>query len=154
MSQIPEITNIAHTIQLAVAPVFLLAGSAGFLNVCAARLARIIDRVRTLEPLLLTSRGGEHDRHAAELRVLDKRISVVNTCISLAVLSACLTCLVVVLLFTSQLLNAPLDTLIALLFIALMTATGAAFALFLVETRMGSRVIHVRNEVLEHRAKD
>ena len=42
----PELTHLAQIIQLAVAPVFLLAGSGAFLNVCAGRLARIIDRAR------------------------------------------------------------------------------------------------------------
>ncbi|MEO6360871.1 MAG: DUF2721 domain-containing protein, partial [Sphingomicrobium sp.] len=40
---LPEITassatQIAHIIQLAVAPIFLLAGVGAFLNVCAGRL--------------------------------------------------------------------------------------------------------------------
>jgi hypothetical protein len=44
----PELTHLAQIIQLAVAPVFLLAGLGAFLNVCAGRLARIIDRARQL----------------------------------------------------------------------------------------------------------
>jgi hypothetical protein len=44
-----SISSVAHTIQLAVAPVFLLAGIGGILNVIATRLARVVDRVRALE---------------------------------------------------------------------------------------------------------
>jgi hypothetical protein len=40
---------IAHAIQLAVAPVFLLTGIAAMLGVMAARLARVIDRARLIE---------------------------------------------------------------------------------------------------------
>ena len=40
--------DVAHAIQLALAPVFLLTGIAGILNVMAGRLARIIDRGRHL----------------------------------------------------------------------------------------------------------
>lgn len=43
------LTEIAHVIQLAVAPVFLLTGVAGILSVLTNRLARIIDRARVLE---------------------------------------------------------------------------------------------------------
>ena len=43
------VTTIAHQIQLAVAPVFLLAGIAGMINVLAHRLARVVDRSRQLE---------------------------------------------------------------------------------------------------------
>ena len=58
----PDLRYLAQIIQLAVAPVFLLAGLGAFLNVCAGRLARIVDRMRKLEPRILESRGEEHDR--------------------------------------------------------------------------------------------
>lgn len=41
--------DIAHLIQLAVAPVFLLAGIGSMLNVLAQRLARVVDRARRIE---------------------------------------------------------------------------------------------------------
>ncbi len=44
-----HVSTIAHLIQLAIAPVFLLAGIAGLLNVLASRLARVVDRGRSLE---------------------------------------------------------------------------------------------------------
>src|SRR6476469_566915 len=86
----PELEQLARIIQLAVAPVFLLAGLGAFLNVCAGRLARIIDRVRTIEPRLLASRGEEHHRLQAELHMLDRRIKVVNRAIFSTVLAALL----------------------------------------------------------------
>ncbi len=43
--------DIAHVIQLSIAPVFLLTGVAGLLAVLTNRLARIIDRARKLEDL-------------------------------------------------------------------------------------------------------
>lgn len=42
----PAISAIASQIQLAVAPVFLLAGVGALLNVMASRLARVVDRAR------------------------------------------------------------------------------------------------------------
>ena len=39
---------VAHAVQLAIAPVFLLTGLAGLLAVMANRLARVIDRARWL----------------------------------------------------------------------------------------------------------
>jgi len=56
-------TEVAHIVQLTLAPVFLLAGIGAFLNACTGRLARIVDRSRKLEPLILDSRGAEHDRY-------------------------------------------------------------------------------------------
>jgi hypothetical protein len=145
------VTAVAQIIQLAVAPVFLLAGIGAFLNVCASRLARIVDRARGLEPRMLGSRGREHDRLRDEIRVLDRRIKLVSQAIFLSVLSALLICAVVVLLFAAGLTGAHFGTAIALLFIASMVTIGAGFFVFLVETRVASRSVRIRNDVLEHR---
>jgi hypothetical protein len=146
------VSTVAQVIQLAVAPVFLLAGVGAFLNVCASRLARIVDRARGIEPRLLAARGREHDRLQAELRVLDRRIGIVNWAIFFSVLSAVLICAVVVLLFAAGLTGAHFGTAIALLFIASMVAIGAGFFIFLVETRIASRSVRIRNELLDHEA--
>lgn len=150
---LPEVSQVAHNIQLAVAPIFLLAGVGAFLNVCASRLSRIVDRARSLEPLILETRGGEHDRLIAEIRVLDRRMFLVSWAIFLSVLSALLTCAVVALLFAGGLLSAQFGTAIALLFIATMVAVALAFAVFLIETRLASRTVRIRTELLEHEAE-
>ena len=149
-----ELTHLAQIIQLAVAPVFLLAGLGAFLNVCASRLARIIDRARTVESLILSSRGSEHDRHVDEVRLLDRRIKVVGYAIFLTVLSALLISAVVVLLFTAFLSGYRFGTAIALLFIAAMICTGLGFAIFLHETQLGTRAVRVRNHILDHRVEE
>jgi hypothetical protein len=147
------VTAVAQIIQLAVAPVFLLAGIGAFLNVCAGRLSRIVDRARTVEPLLLAARGAEHDRRLAEIRVLDRRMAMVSWAIFLSVLAAVLICLVVVLLFAASLTGWHVGTGVALLFIACMISIGLGFAVFLFETRLGSRAVRIRTEILEHMAE-
>ena len=149
-----SVMAVAQIIQLAVAPVFLLAGIGAFLNVCAGRLSRIVDRARTVEPLLLAARGSEHDRRLAEIHVLDRRMALVSWAISLTVLAAVLICLVVVLLFAASLTGAHFGTAIALLFIATMISIGAGFSVFLFETRLGSRAVRIRTEILEHMAEE
>ena len=147
-----SVTTVAQIIQLAVAPVFLLAGIGAFLNVCAGRLSRIVDRARDVEPQLLASRGAEHDRWLREIRVLDRRMALVSQAIFLTVLAAVLICTVVVLLFAAGLTDAHFGTAIALLFIASMIAIGTGFAVFLIETRVGSRAVRVRADLLAHEA--
>lgn len=149
--ELPQISHVAQTIQLSVAPVFLLAGIGGFLNVCAGRLARVIDRARAVERLITDARGEDHDRLLFEIRTLDKRIRITNNCILLAVLSALLICMVVILLFANQLFQNRLETPIALMFVGAMFTIGLAFALFIVETRLGSSVVRIRTEILYHR---
>jgi hypothetical protein len=145
-----SVNTVADIVRIAVAPVFLLSGIASFVNVCTSRLSRIVDRSREIEPLLLASRGDEHDRWLGELHVLDRRMSLVSWAISLSVLSAVLICAVVVLLFSASLTRLHFATAIALLFIGSMIAIGVGFALFLVETRVGSRAVRVRSELLQH----
>lgn len=154
MSLAPSLNQVAADIQLAVAPVFLLAGIGAFLNVSAGRLARITDRARKLEPQILTSRGAEHDRLLGELRLLDRRMRIVNKAISLSVLGAVLISIVVVLLFAAGLAGLDAGTPIALLFMAAMIATGASFSVFLWETRLAIRTVRVAAEVLEHQADE
>jgi len=154
MMPLPQVSQVAQTIQLALAPVFLLAGIGAFLNVCTGRLARVIDRARKVEERVLVSRGKEHDRLVNEIRMLDRRMSVVNVSIFLSVASACAVCLVVILLFAGNLLGAHLGTPIAVLFSVSMMLQAAAFATFIQEIRLASRTIHIRNEVLYHQAEE
>jgi hypothetical protein len=149
-----SVIAVAQIIQLAVAPVFLLAGIGAFLNVCAGRLSRIVDRARAVEPLLLAARGQEHDRWLAEIRVLDRRMALVSWAIFLSVLAAVLICLVVVLLFAASLTRAHYGTVVALLFMGTRVSIGFGFAVFLFETRLGARSVRVRTELLEHMAED
>jgi hypothetical protein len=150
----PGLTQLAQIIQLAVAPVFLLAGLGAFLNACVGRLARIVDRIRTLEPRILASRGEDHDRMLDEVRLLDRRSRIVSSAIFTTVLAATIISAVVVLLFLAFLTGYRFGTAIALLFIAAMICTGLGFTIFLHETRLGIRAIQVRAHILEHQADE
>ena len=55
MEGLLQASDISTVIQLAVAPVFLLAGIAGTLNVLSTRMSRIIDRGRVLNERQPTS---------------------------------------------------------------------------------------------------
>ena len=147
-------TQVAHTIQLSVAPIFLLAGVGAFLNVCAGRLSRIVDRARELETRILKARGVEHNRLVKQIRILDRRMMLVSRAIFLSVLSAMLTCAVIVLLFAGSLAGLSVGTPIAILFIATMVSIGAGFFAFLVETRLGSRAVRISSEILQHSAEE
>jgi hypothetical protein len=149
-----SVNSVAEIVRLALAPVFLLSGIGAFLNVLASRLSRIVDRTRVIEPMLLASRGVEHDRWIAGLKVLDRRMSLINWATGLSVVSAVLTCLVVVLLFGANLTRTHLGDAIALLFIASMLAIGAGFAVFLLETTVAARAVRVRSELLQHQVDE
>ena len=149
-----SVNTVAETVRLALAPVFLLSGIGAFLNVLASRLSRIVDRSRDIEPQLLGSRGSEHDRWVESLRIIDRRMSLINWATGLSVTSAVLTCLVVVLLFAANLTRTHLGNAIAVLFMASMLTIGAGFAVFLAETTIAARAVRVRTELLQHTVDD
>jgi hypothetical protein len=145
-----SVSTVAEIVRLALAPVFLLSGIGAFVNVLASRLSRIVDRSRHVEPMLLASRGAEHDRWISELKILDRRMSLISWATGLSVTSAVLTCLVVVLLFAANLIRTRMGTEIAWLFMASMLTIGAGFAVFLIETTIAARAVRIRSELLQH----
>lgn len=149
-----RVTEVADIIQSVLAPVFLLAGIGGFLNVLTGRLARMVDRARDIEPKLLKSRGVEHDLLLQELRRIDRRMALVTRALWLTVLAALLVCFVVILLFAGALVSGQFGRAISVLFMICMLLLGAGFAFFLIETRIGARSVRVRNALLEHQAEE
>ncbi len=146
----PAVRIVAQTIQLAVAPVFLLAGIGAFLNVCTGRLARVIDRARKLETQIFDESGREHDRIQEELTRLDTRMRVVNRAIFLTVAAAIVVASVVMLLFVAALTEFELGTVIALMFMAAMLLLIAGLVTFQIEVSLAARTIGVRQDALEH----
>lgn len=129
-----DISTIAHVIQMAVAPVFLLAGIAGLLGVMTNRLGRVIDRARSL------ARGGQFDFNEEEQNLIDQenrnlllRGRFINLAIAFAGTSALLVCLVIMALFTASLLTLNFSTLVAVLFIITMVLLIIALSFFLFE---------------------
>jgi hypothetical protein len=145
----PVLSTVAKTIQTAIAPVFLLAGIGAILNVMVGRLARIVDRARDLEKLHPSSTGPEHARHVFELRLLDRRIRIINNAVFLVVLSAVANCSVVAMLFIAELLDLGLGKAVAISFVLSMLLLIGGLVWFLFEVRLSVHAIRVRAELLE-----
>lgn len=146
---LPAVSTIAQAIQLSLSPIFMLAGIGALLNVLAGRLSRVVDRARVLETLHPRSEGPEHDRHVWELRILDRRMNVINRALVLAVSSAVMTCTVVGMLFIAVLFKLHIGTAVAIAFILAMILLIAGLISFLVEVHMSLTAIHIRPELLE-----
>jgi len=67
------VTAVAHVIQLAVAPVFLLSGIGAMLAVMTNRLSRIVDRARVLEKDIIQSGTDASNLISDELHALERR---------------------------------------------------------------------------------
>ena len=72
-----QVTTIAHAIQLAVAPVFLLTRIASILSVLTTRLGRIIDRTRLLHSRLVTE-AVKSESDQDELKALKQRARLIH----------------------------------------------------------------------------
>ncbi len=130
------IFGLAHTIQLAVAPVFLLSGVGAFLSVLTSRLARIIDRTRALEA---AAGGADNGTIGAELRVLAARARLINRAISLSTYCALLVAGVIAALFLGAFVRLDLSAVVAVAFVAAMLALIAGLLSFLREVHLGIR---------------
>lgn len=137
-----ETTDIAHLIQAAIAPVFLLSGVAAMLGVLTNRLARIVDRARTLEARL-AAQPEMLPKLLDDLKVLASRARYVNVAISLCTIAALLVALVVVTLFANAFLGVQLTKEIALLFVGAMLCLSAAFIVFFIEVRLATLSLRI-----------
>jgi hypothetical protein len=139
--------ELAETIQLAIAPVFLLTAIGAFLSVMTTRLGRAIDRARVLEAALPRHEGTERDETVAQLAILDRRIALANRAVSLSVLAALSACLLIGSLFVASVAMVP-QRLVPALFVATLSLLIAALGHFLVEVRIATRTIRVRAELI------
>ena len=137
------VENIAHAIQLSVAPVFLLSGIGVFLGVLTQRLARVIDRARPLEQRF--DAAGEAERAALdrELRLLARRGRYINRCLTASVISAIAVALVVVLIFLSEFIRFSLAAPVSVLFIAAMLSLLVGLVNFLLEVRVATAQLRI-----------
>lgn len=132
-------TNIA-AIEIAVAPVFLLVGIAGLLNMLSIRLGRIIDRKRVIDNRLEDcSKAETVEVCRAELLILHRRIRYVNRAIQLSVASALVICVLVSVLFVAEYLQANLSNLVAGLFILTMLIIIVSLLAALAEVNLAAR---------------
>ena len=144
-----DVGNIVTVLQTALAPAFLLVGIGAMLNIFTGRLARIIDRSRTLQDLFNSTEGREHDLIVSELHDLQLRIRTVNSAIWLSVLSAIVGCILIGMLFVMGLTNVDLSIAIAAAFIVAIILLSIALVQFLREVRIGIRDFMIREEFLE-----
>jgi CBS domain containing-hemolysin-like protein len=139
-----QATDVAHLIQVALTPIFLISAIGVTLNVLTSRLARIVDRARSMESDLCRPdyEAGGRDLHAA-LGVLARRARYINSAITLITLSALLIALVVVMLFVNAFAHWELSSFIAIMFILSMLAFAAALTSFLIEVRIATTTLQI-----------
>lgn len=143
MQEPSVITNIAHVIQLAVTPIFLLTGVGSLLAVLVNRLARTVDRFRSLDAEQVRANENVLAVIRAEMKLLSKRALLIHWAIGLATSCSLMICVVIVIMFLSASLGYDWSSFISALFILAMIALIAALLLFLQEITLATSRIHL-----------
>jgi uncharacterized protein DUF2721 len=129
---------ISHAIQLAIAPVFLLTGIAALLGVMANRLARVIDRGRTLEEAWASLDVEGRARARSELVVLEQRRRLASWSINFCTAAALFVCLVIEVLFIDEFFGVDLRLVEGGLFAVAMLGVIGGLASFLREVYLAT----------------
>ena len=92
--------DIAHTIQVALTPVFLISGIGTLLNVFNARLARVSDHSEHINELLKSEpEGGERDTLVRQLARLHRRTTALDLAVACGAMGGAMTCAAALALF-------------------------------------------------------
>ncbi len=140
---------IAQTIQLALAPVFMLVAIGNILNILSTRLGRIVDRSRVLQGRHLETEGMEHDEVVREIRLIDRRISLIGRAIRLLVGAGLCVGLVVTLLFVEEFATLNMQFVVGGVFLLAIGLIMWALMLFLRETREATEALRIPETYLE-----
>ena len=148
MNPIITVTDLAMIIELAVAPVFLLAGVAGFLSVMSGRLGRIVDRARVVEvrELRLSDPKQRAIAHK-ELVVLWRRVNIINWSIGFCTAAGLLICTLIVSLFVGGFWRLNIGGLIVGFFVLALVLLIIALTYFLKEVQLAIRTLRMGKEL-------
>ena len=140
---------IAQTIQLALAPVFVLVAVGQILNALSLRLGRIIDRSRELQKLYGETTGTAHDMVVTEIRYSDRRIALVSNAISSIVMCSLSIGFTVALLFVEEIAGFKIYPVVMAVFLFAIALMMWALIQFLREIRISTEVLRIPRDFLE-----
>jgi hypothetical protein len=137
-----NVDTITHSIQLSLAPAFLLTAIASMITTLTTRLGRVVDRFRDLkEKVRLSQDLLAVERAKQELIYLRLRGHIVNVCIGLLTISAFLITFTIFVLFLTDATGfnstkVALFTFISSIFFFLLSLAG-----FLCEILISARIL-------------
>jgi Protein of unknown function (DUF2721) len=131
-----NLSTVAHVIQMAVAPVFLLTGVGAILSVLTGRLGRLVDRFRVLTETVSELPPAQ----VRELNILTVRARWVHWAITLCTASALFVAIVIGALFVGAVANIDPSRIVSLLFIIAMTSLIIGLGCFLREISLSVHI--------------
>ena len=136
--------DVAHIIQVALTPVFLLGGIGTLINVFSSRLARVADQVDRIADTVVAA--GEADRVIMRHRLdrLRQRSRALDVAVILGSLGGAATCGAVLTLFYGALRDGVAASALYGLFGLAIVCTIAALGAFTYEMLLASRFLRLR----------
>ena len=129
--------RVQNVVQLSMAPAFLLAGIGAVMNVMTNRLIWVANKIEKI--LKATKNDEEANELLVELPALKKRRIHAQRAVMLSTAAALTISIVIMLLFVSAFVRAPLGSLVAFTWLVTMGLLMAGLASFLLETRVAAR---------------
>jgi len=127
---------VAHVIQVALTPIFLLSGIATLLNVFATRLARVADLVAQITKAMEQAGPEECADLSRQLLSLRRRSIALDAAVVLGAIAAAATCASVFTLFVGALRNATVASILFTSFGLAIVCTISAIVAFATEMMM------------------
>ena len=137
-----NLSTVAHVIQMAVAPVFLLTGVGAILSVLTGRLGRLVDRFRVLTETVSELPAIQ----ARELSILTVRARWVHWAITLCTASALFVAIVIGALFVGAVANIDPSRIVSFLFIIAMTSLIIGLGCFLREISLSVHIFDLSSK--------
>jgi hypothetical protein len=141
--------TIAHIIQVALTPVFLLSGIATLLNVFATRLARVGDKVEAVTKALDDADDEQQRVLQTLLKILHRRSLALDVAVVLGAIGGAATCGAVLAMFVGALSEQTMGSILFGLFGLAVISALCAIVAFTVEMLLAGTGI--REEVAYHR---
>lgn len=148
-----QLDDVAHIIQVALAPVFLLNGIGTLIAVFSNRLARVADQVDRIAERI--AKAGEGDRQVMSQRLASLRLRsrALDVAVILGGLGGAATCGAVLTMFYGALRGGVAATALYGLFGLAIVSTIAALAAFVYEMALASKFLRLRVSRGQHDAR-
>ena len=141
-----SLEGVAHIIQLALTPVFLLSGIAALLNVFATRLGRVADQVDAVASKLDANPDDRTGLYRRQLSYLRFRSRALDWAVILGAIGGIMTSAATLTLFLGEIRNGGAAWLLFALFGSAVLCTIGALGCFCYEVLLANRGLRARAE--------
>jgi hypothetical protein len=138
-----SIKDLVPVLQVAIGPVILISGVGLLLLTLSNRFGRAVDRSRLLAREMRQAEGTERQRLSRQVEILYQRARLIRLSITLVVVSVLLSSVLIIVLFSTALLQLEAGLFIVALFIASLLSLIVGLAAFIREIHLSLKALKV-----------